>query len=123
MDHENYAGTIADECSPSHAAEVAAVLDEVPEHQRHAFAAFVANCGTEGDAADTIADFEESYAGEWDSEEDYAGEFVEDTGMLDGVPEHVTLYFDYAAYARDLFMGDMWSTAAPVSGVYVFRAL
>ena len=123
MDHENYAGTITGECSPSHAAEVAAVLDEVPEHQRHAFAAFVANYGTSQDAADTVEAFTESYAGEWDDEADYAGQFVEDTGMLDGVPEHVTLYFDYAAYARDLFMGEMWSAAAPVSGVYVFRSI
>ena len=123
MDHENYAGTITGECSSSHAAEVAAVLDEVPEYERHAFAAFVANYGTKDDAADTVEAFTESYAGEWNSEEDYAAEYLESTGQLDEVPEDLRYYIDIKSYARDVFMGDMWSAAAPVSGVYVFRAL
>ena len=122
MDHENYAGTIKGECSPSHAAEVAAVLDEVPEHQGHAFAAFVEWYGTDSDAADTVQAFEDHYTGEWDSPEDYAAELMEGSGMLDEVPEHLRYYIDTAAYARDLFMGDMWSAPAPVSGIYVFRS-
>ncbi|GHL78679.1 hypothetical protein ECZU34_64270 [Escherichia coli] len=41
--------------------------------------------------------------GEADSEEAFAVEFASDTGLLAGVPETVALYFDYEAYARDLF--------------------
>ncbi|HGC2578998.1 TPA: antirestriction protein ArdA, partial [Escherichia coli] len=42
--------------------------------------------------------------GEADSEEAFAVEFASDTGLLAGVPETVALYFDYEAYARDLFL-------------------
>ncbi len=33
----------------------------------------------------------------------FAVEFASDTGLLADVPETVALYFDYEAYARDLF--------------------
>jgi len=47
--------------------------------------------------------FEDGFCGEADSEEDYAQEIVEDHGLLDGVPQMLRSYFDYEAYARDLF--------------------
>ncbi len=34
----------------------------------------------------------------------FAVEFASDTGLLADVPETVALYFDYEAYARDLFL-------------------
>ncbi|EDG1046004.1 antirestriction protein ArdA [Salmonella enterica subsp. enterica serovar Infantis] len=37
-------------------------------------------------------------------EEAFAVEFASDTGLLADVPETVALYFDYEAYARDLFL-------------------
>jgi antirestriction protein len=47
--------------------------------------------------------FEEAYRGEARSEEDFACEFVEDNGLLSEVPDALRSYFDYEAYARDLF--------------------
>ncbi|EIF0351138.1 antirestriction protein ArdA, partial [Salmonella enterica] len=31
-------------------------------------------------------------------------EFVNDTGLLTGISEEIARYFDYEAYARDLFL-------------------
>ncbi|AZT39620.1 antirestriction protein ArdA (plasmid) [Salmonella enterica subsp. enterica serovar Karamoja] len=47
--------------------------------------------------------FEDAYCGEADSEEDFAVSLVEESGMLSEVPECLRRYFDYDAYARDLF--------------------
>ncbi|ELW7001333.1 antirestriction protein ArdA [Escherichia coli] len=50
-----------------------------------------------------VEGFRDAWWGEADSEEAFAVEFVSDTGLLADVPETVALYFDYEAYARDLF--------------------
>ncbi|EDC2357981.1 DUF1472 domain-containing protein [Salmonella enterica] len=47
--------------------------------------------------------FDDAYRGEAESEEDYAQEMVEDHGLLNEVPEPLRSYFDFEAYARDLF--------------------
>ncbi|KKI44078.1 antirestriction protein ArdA [Hafnia alvei] len=47
--------------------------------------------------------FDDAYRGEAESEEDYAQEMVEDNGLLNEVPESLRYYFDFEAYARDLF--------------------
>lgn len=47
--------------------------------------------------------FDDAYYGEAESEEDFAYGFVEDNGLLNEVPESLRVYFDYEAYARDLF--------------------
>ncbi|EBI9719069.1 antirestriction protein ArdA [Salmonella enterica] len=48
--------------------------------------------------------FRDAWWGEADSEVAFAVEFASDTGLLADVPETVALYFDYEAYARDLFL-------------------
>jgi antirestriction protein len=64
--------------------------------------------------------FQDAWAGEWKDEEDFAAALLEQTGDLDTIPEHLRFYFDYAAFARDLFINDYSSVDAP-GGVYVFR--
>lgn len=44
-----------------------------------------------------------SLSGEAASEEDYAQEMLDDNGLLNEVPEPLRSYFDFEAYARDLF--------------------
>lgn len=36
---------------------------------------------------------------------EYAEQFIEDTGMLDEMPENLRFYFDTEAFARDLIIG------------------
>lgn len=69
-----------------------------------------------------LRDFQESFHGEWDSEKQFAEEFTVDVGMLDQIPEHLRFYFDYDAYARDLFLGDYYSIRNQ-GKVYVFSSI
>lgn len=50
--------------------------------------------------------FQNAYLCEAESEEEYAYQLVEECGLLDGMPEALRGYFDYEAYARDLFSSD-----------------
>jgi antirestriction protein len=60
---------------------------------------------------DGIAEhFEDAYKGTWPSEQEYAENFVDDIGLLDEVPDTLRSYFDYEAFARDLFINDCWSS-------------
>jgi antirestriction protein len=52
--------------------------------------------------------FENAYMGRYDSEQDYAEQYIDDTGLLSDMPGHLLCYFDYEAFARDLFCGDYW---------------
>ena len=64
------------------------------------------------DPSDLISSFESDYIGEYDSEEDFAREYVENYHDLS---EFALMYFDYEAYAKDLFSGSYWS-----DGKYIF---
>jgi len=64
-----------------------------------------------------LPNFEESYAGEWNSESEFAENLAVDCGLLDGVPDHIQLYFDWDKWTRDLFISDYW-----YSNGYVFRS-
>lgn len=70
---------------------------------RAAVAAFIGWYGSWD--ADT---FESAYMGHYDSEQAYAEQYIDETGMLDEMPESLQCYFDYEAFARDLFMGDYY---------------
>ena len=60
--------------------------------------------------------FEDCYVGEYDSEEDYARELVNECYDLEKQMGHLANYFDYDAYAQDLFMDDYY-----YDNGYVFR--
>ena len=55
---------------------------------------------------DSIEDFEERYEGEYDSEEDFATHIVNELYDLEYMMGNLSYYFDYKAYARDLFISD-----------------
>lgn len=48
------------------------------------------------------SDFEDCRAGEADSEEDWIDNFLEETGVLDEMPENLRSYFDSSRYLRDM---------------------
>jgi antirestriction protein len=73
------------------------------EDQRTIVAAY--RCGA--DTTDAIGVILDSFQGAHDSERDWAYGYVDSTGMLEGVPEFARNYFDYTAFARDAFMGDV----------------
>ena len=50
--------------------------------------------------------FEDCYVGEYDSEEDFAREIVNDCYDLEKLMGHLSDYFDYEAFGRELFMYD-----------------
>ena len=54
---------------------------------------------------DELGDFEDRYRGSYDSEVDYAYECIENDNILDKMGKFAP-YFDYEAYARDLFLND-----------------
>jgi antirestriction protein len=47
---------------------------------------------------------EEAYYGSFDNDTDLAYEYIDSTGLLHGVPESITNYFDYEAFGCDLSM-------------------
>lgn len=66
-------------------------------------AAYWGNVGNQpDDAHDAVQQASDAYQGEFDTWEDFAYEHIQNCGLLDGVPEFLQNYFDYAAYGRDL---------------------
>ena len=55
---------------------------------------------------DSLDNFEEAYCGEWDSEEDFARHIVEECYNLKKMMGSLANYFDYEAFARELFNWD-----------------
>lgn len=50
----------------------------------------------------------DAYAGVYDSREDFAREIVSDCYDIENIMGNLACYFDYEAFARDLFMGDYY---------------
>lgn len=55
-----------------------------------------------GDADQASEYMTENYCGAWESMRHYAESYIDDSGMLRDVPNNVSAYFDYEAFARDL---------------------
>ena len=62
----------------------------------------------EWDSTDDLDRMHDAYVGVYDSEEDFARELVSDCYDLDNMMGSLACYFDYEAFARDLFMGDYY---------------
>ena len=57
-------------------------------------------------SADELDKFEDAYQGQYDSKEDFARYIVEECYDLDKMLDNLSYYFDYDAFARDLFICD-----------------
>ncbi len=109
------------EMDPATATAWAELLTQVPEHERAPFDAWLLDRDWHTEPDDLLLrEFDDAYAGAWDSFADYARDYVANTGLLDGLHDDVARYFDHAAYARDLEHGYAVLSAAD-GGVYVFR--
>lgn len=72
------------------------------DDDREVLTAFIECVGSHYGA--TLEMAQEAYRGEYASEIDFAYDFVEDCGFLKECPTELRDYFDYEAYARDLFL-------------------
>lgn len=99
------------------------MIEDIKNLQADQAAAYARMMGYDMENLEEWAEeFNESYAGEFDSEHDFAENLVDELGMLQGVDDVVARYFDYAGFAGDLFRGDYFSVECPgYRGVWVFR--
>jgi antirestriction protein len=74
---------------------------QLDEDDRELLAVYQDNVDSDGD----IDRAREAFCGKYDSEADWAAQWLEDTGGLQGVPEHLQNYIDFAAYGRDARIG------------------
>jgi antirestriction protein len=114
QDYENIPNGLIGECWISDSIfEVLEALEDMDETRKEAFLIWCNNGHhslSEEDINDLISDFDDDYIGEYKDEEDFAYEQVEQMDL----PEFAKQYFDYEAYARDLFSGDYWSDSGHV---------
>lgn len=101
------------------------VMQEVPkgfeDNESEAFAFWENDSFENYEVTEFWDKFTEAFAGVWYSEKDFAENLAEELGYIAEMPDHIRYYFDYDAFARDLFMGDYFS-ANVNGGVAVFRS-
>ncbi|WP_228384100.1 antirestriction protein ArdA [Sphingobacteruim zhuxiongii] len=114
QDYENIPnGLIGESWISNNIFEVLEALKDMDESRKEAFLIWCDNGHrklSETDISDLMSDFDDDYIGEYKDEEDFAYEQVEQMDL----PEFAKQYFDYEAYARDLFSGDYWSDSGYV---------
>ena len=86
---------------------------DLDSDEQEAFKAFLdVTCDSEA----SFDDFRERYCGKWDSEREFAEHLCDELDMFHNVPESVSRFFDFSAFADELFMSDY-----DFSDGYVFR--
>lgn len=81
------------------------LLDTVEDYQEPALFYLMDTCGES--IQDALSHMDDVMVFEGNAQ-DYAHEYIEDTGMLDTLPEQLRYYFDYEAFARDMSLnGDV----------------
>ena len=91
---------------------------ELDDDEREAFEVYLSVFGSSRDDSTIFDNFREAYCGKWSNEEEYAEQLAEDCCMLEGAPEFLKSYFDYKAFARDLFIDDYYFDSG-----FVFRRM
>lgn len=107
QDYENIPNGLIGECWISdNVFPVIEVIENMDQSQREPFLIWCSNGHhnlSEEDIDELIGSFESDYIGEYDSEEDFAMELI---GQRDDLTDFAKQYFDYGAYANDLFCGE-----------------
>lgn len=98
-DHEGFGALIEEYTSFTEVAEIVEALEgaDDPEALREFAEAFGYDIPEAG------AKFADAYHGQWSSKGDYAEDYVDSCGLLDA-NSWAARYFDYEAFARDLFL-------------------
>lgn len=90
---------------------------ELDDDDRELLAVYQEHVDQDGD----IDRARDAFMGKANSEADWAAEWLEDTGGLEGVPEHLQNYIDYEAYARDARLGGDVTFARHDGNLWVFH--
>lgn len=111
QDWENIPKGLISECSIS--PDLWVFLDktkEWDEDQAKAFNEFVEAGYAGGQILIDLENFESAYQGKFESEEDFAHRHAWEEGIIDRMEAAKinTCYFDYVAYARDLFINSFY---------------
>ena len=62
----------------------------------------------EWDSTEDLDNMHDAYVGVYDSREDFAREIVSDCYDIENIMGNLACYFDYEAFARDLFLSDYY---------------
>ena len=92
------------EMDPVEATKQAQLLAAVDPYERDAFRAW-ADSGAEITDTEGLPDleaFRESYQGEWASFREFSDDYINNSGLLDGIGQEITRYFDFDLYASEL---------------------
>ncbi|MDZ7936122.1 MAG: antirestriction protein ArdA [Emticicia sp.] len=109
QDWENIPDFLISECSLSDDAfEYFEALESMDDDKAEALKVYrenVLGSSYEISVSDLIEQFEDAYQGYYsgNAEINFTYEYVEQAGFLDNCPNELSIYFDYEAYARDLF--------------------
>jgi antirestriction protein len=98
QDYEGFPKSLYSESSVSY--ELWDWLD-LDEDDRELLAVYQDNVDSDGD----ISQARDAFMGKADTKADWAAQWLEDTGGLEDVPEHLKNYIDYESYARDAELG------------------
>lgn len=74
---------------------------QLTDDEKEAYDAYIDNINAEG----SLEDFRDAYLGDWDREVDFA-EHIADNLYFEQMNDFCRQYFDFEAFARDLFMCD-----------------
>ena len=109
LDYENYPDEWYSESGLDEATfERILEYADLDDDEQEAFRAFL-DVTSDSDA--DFSDFRERYCGRWDSEEEFAQHLADELCMFDNVPESITRFFDFKAFARELFPSGGFSCA------------
>lgn len=82
--------------------ELAEALEDLDSEEENVLSVMLEDGYTFEEALEKVKDGDYIVYSNCSSMEDVAYQVIEESGLLDGVPERVTRYFDYEAYGRDL---------------------
>ena len=102
--------------SSAHSNELWAWL-ELDESDRELLEVYQDNVNADSDVAEARENFEGIYS----SESEWAERFLEDTGGLEGIPDHLRNYIDFQAYGRDARIGGDMTFVRHRGDLYAFH--
>lgn len=82
--------------------EIAEELENLDEYDKEIVNAFIENGSNVEEALERFRDGDYMLFSNCSDMTDVAYQYIEETGLLDGVPEILKNYFDYEAYGRDM---------------------